>query len=56
MTRTIRTLMAIVLALPFLGGLVHGAQAADRVEIEHDGLTLVGHMETAPGKDPSDGV
>lgn len=53
MTNTFRTLVALLLALPFLGGL---AQAAERVEIDHDGTTLVGHMEVAPGNEIADGV
>ena len=38
MKGTFRSLIALALSLPLLGGL---AQAADRVELEHDGTTLV---------------
>jgi len=37
-------LVAVALCLPWIGGT---ALAAERVELEHDDLTLVGHMETA---------
>jgi len=37
-------LVAAALCLPWIGG---AALAADRVELQHDDLTLVGHMETA---------
>ena len=37
-------LVAAALCLPWIGGT---ALAAERVELEHDDLTLVGHMETA---------
>ncbi|KTG17460.1 hypothetical protein AUR63_08740 [Guyparkeria sp. XI15] len=48
-----RTLSTLALGLSFLAG---QAQAAERVELEHDGTTLVGHMEMAPGSEISDGV
>ena len=53
MKGTFRSLIALALSLPLLGGL---AQAADRVELEHDGTTLIGHMEMAPGSEIADGV
>ena len=37
-------LVAVALCLPWIGGT---ALAAERVELAHDDLTLVGHMETA---------
>lgn len=48
-----RTLSAFALGVSFLAG---QAQAAERVELEHDGTTLVGHMEMAPGSEIADGV
>lgn len=48
-----QTLTAVALSLPFLGSL---AQAAERVELEHEDTTLVGHMEIAPGSEIADGV
>ncbi|MGM0516402.1 MAG: alpha/beta hydrolase [Pseudomonadota bacterium] len=48
-----KRLVAAALSLPLAGGT---ALAADRVELEHDGLTLVGHMETAAGSSVEDGV
>ncbi|MFW6323118.1 MAG: alpha/beta hydrolase [Guyparkeria sp.] len=53
MTKTLKQLGGLLLLAAFAGG---AAQAADRVELEHDDLTLVGHMETAPGSTIEDGV
>ena len=53
MKSTFRSLIAIALSLPLLAGL---AQAADRVELEHDDTTLIGHLEMAPGSEMADGV
>lgn len=41
-------LLALLIALPFT------AQSAERVTIEHDGVTLVGHLQSVA--DPADGV
>ena len=48
-----RTLTALALSAPLLGGT---ALAAERVELEHEGSTLIGHMEMAPGKTLDDGA
>ena len=48
-----RTVTAVLCSLPLLVGL---AQAAERVELDHDGTTLIGHLETAPGGEMADGA
>jgi len=59
MKTTFKRLAMAALSLPLIGGigLVQSvAQAADRVELEHDDMTLVGYMETAPGSSVEEGV
>ncbi len=53
MTKTLKHFGGLLLLACFIGGT---AQAADRVELEHDDLTLVGHMETASDSSIEDGV
>ncbi len=59
MKSTLKRMAAAALCLPLIGGFgltQSVAQAADRVELEHEDMTLIGHMETAPGSSVEDGV
>jgi pimeloyl-ACP methyl ester carboxylesterase len=52
-----RNFKASLLTLACLAPLAAGpAQAAERVELEREGLTHIAHLEMAPGKSLSDGV
>ncbi len=59
MKRMLKRIATAALCLPLVGGigLVQSvAQAADRVELEYDDMTLVGYMEMADGSSVEDGV
>ncbi len=43
-------------AVAFAGMFTTSAMAAEKVTLEHDDLTLVGHMKEGMGASPSDGV
>lgn len=55
MKNLMKRIAAAALCLPLLGGFGL-AQAADRVELEHDDMTLLGNLEMAPGSSVEDGV
>lgn len=59
MKSTLKRIAAAALFLPLVGGFGLAqsvVQAADRVELEHDDMNLIGHMETAPGNSVEDGA
>ncbi len=59
MKNTLKRIAAAVFFLPLVGGIGLAqsvAQAADRLELEHDDLTLLAHMEMAAGSSVEDGV
>ncbi|MFP4462725.1 MAG: alpha/beta hydrolase [Guyparkeria sp.] len=56
MKTTTKHIAAAALFLPMAVGFGPMAHAADRVELEHDDMTLIGHMEMAPDSEVEDGV